>query len=188
MKKLFTFPMITMLVACGGAPTQNIVRGQIDDNTKFKIAPVSVEIESLCPAPSYPDSQKLGAIFQKMISDEFCAKQACTNKAGDNVVDIAIRIKYHRVFQGEGFACSESFSQSTMQWAADFTKNGVVLSNGEYSGVLTPSFGLFGNIGRIATQLSFTGGPEEEMNNIKAMTTGKNGISEGLSKTIDKLK
>jgi hypothetical protein len=73
---------------------------------------------------------------------------------------------------GERVSCSESFASADISYQFNLTKGGKVFYQSQQRGPFVPSRGVFGNLGRIATQLSFSGGPENEKADLEYLMPG----------------
>lgn len=73
---------------------------------------------------------------------------------------------------GEAVACSESYAASSVIYSFDLSKNGDIFYTRSQSPSLVPARGFFNNLGRIATQLTFSGSPEQEKADLEYLTAG----------------
>lgn len=159
---------ILTLAACAGpAWKQNIT-----PNTRYKINPVKVELNSFCPAPSFMTEPQLQQAFDNGIKKAFCARHKCTDKITPDTVVMDIFVEYHRTFMGEGFACNESYAGSDVMYSFDLSQNDTVFYHRPQTQPLAPARGFLGNMGRIATQLSFSGGPDQEKDDLNYLAPG----------------
>lgn len=160
MKKLLILALPALLAACGGNRSW---QSNITPETEFKIESVNVTLNSKCPAPSFMTEKQLTDRFARTIRNEFCKHRTCTDKVGKNTVVMTINVNYTRTMMGEAVSCSESYGGVTATYDFILKKDGEEFLVRMISEKLAPSRGVVGNLGRIATNLSFTGGPENEM-------------------------
>ncbi|MCL1785966.1 MAG: hypothetical protein FWG39_02340 [Alphaproteobacteria bacterium] len=177
MKKLVILALPVALAACGGGASW---RDNITPDTNFKIESANVNLESKCPAPGFMTQGQLADEFTRGINKTFCAVKTCVAKADENTVTVIPRVDYKRTMMGEAVSCSESFAGSSMAYGFDLKKNGEIFYSRQPSGNWNPDRGMFGNLGRIATQLSFTGGVENEKSDVTEH------LAPGLGKQIAK--
>lgn len=177
-KTFLSLIAITGLTACAGTPQW---KNNITPESEYKINSVKTEIKSLCPAPNFMTEKEISDEFAKTVKKTFCEKNKCTDVINSNTVVMDINLKYHRTFMAEVVSCSESFAVADISYSFDLKKDGHVFYSRPQVGPFAPQRGLFGNLGRIATQLSFTGGPDKEKSDLEYLMPGVAGkISEDL--------
>ncbi len=156
------------LTACSGpAWKQNIT-----EESNFKINSVKTELNSKCHAPNFMTESQLNEEFADSIKKSFCAQHHCVDTITSDTIVMDVFLEYQRAFMGEAISCSESYAASNVSYSYTLSKNGQEFYKRPQSEVLVPARGFFGNIGRIATQLTFTGGPEQEKNDMEYMKAG----------------
>jgi len=164
----------TMLAACGTGGRKTLDAAHVTPQTKYVVKDAKVTLTSLCEGKSYPDEKQLSKIFTDKIKENFCKDKKCETKAaeGADVIEIDTTIAFKRTFMGEAFHCNESYGLSTVDYSYELSKGGKPVFTSEPSGEIFINKGFFGNAGRIATQLSATGTPEDELKDINSFAAG----------------
>lgn len=183
-KMLFIVPVILLSACAGKSQMQTFMEANTDADTKYFVQDPSVKLTDVCPSTGFMTESELISEFSKQIKTVVCNEKKCAENAkSDNVIVIAPKIEYRKTFMGEGVSCNESYANSSTKYSFDLIKGGKVVYTKPMSNELVPQRSVFGNLGRIATQLSFSGGPENEKNDIGNHT---NGIAERILEDLNK--
>jgi hypothetical protein len=173
------FATALLLAGCAGAPEW---KKNIAPDSEYKINSVKTKLSEKCPAPNFMTEKQLSDEFAKTIMKTFCEKKKCVDKVAPDTIVMDINLSYGRTMMGEGISCGESYAMSSISYRIDLKKGGEVFYNGDMKGPFVPQRGLFGNLGRIATQLSFSGGPDNEKADLEYLMPG---IAKQIASDLD---
>jgi hypothetical protein len=171
MKKIIIAALV--LGACAN-PRAAALKGKVDSDTKYKLEDVKVSLESKCEAGGFPDEAGITETYTKKAREKFCMARECTDNPSAGDITVSANVVHKRVFMGEGFGCGSnpSYGHASMRYSYELKQDGAVLYSKELSEEYVPNRGLFGNIGRIATQISFTGDADNELDDIDYLSSG----------------
>jgi hypothetical protein len=163
----------SLLLAACASRKEIALKENTTPDTKWKIESIDVKLDKKCDVAGYPDQAAISKLFNEKVKEKFCKIKECTQAPKADDVGVAVSATYKRTFMGEGFFCRENpgFAIGSIIFSYDLSKNGVSFYHGDLP-ALAPNRGMFGNIGRIGTQLSSTGGVEEEADDIEYLTGG----------------
>ena len=174
MKKIIMAVSVIALAACS---SESALRTAMETHggteQKYYVENTEMTISDACPSTGFMTEQELSDAFTKDIKAAFCETKTCTEdiKTKDVIVLIP-KVNYRKVFMGEGIACNESYANNVMRYSFDLKKNGEIIHTEQTSDELVPGHGLISGYGRIFTQLSFSGGPDEEKTDVAKQTAG----------------
>ncbi len=156
------------LTACAGPSWKQ----NITPDSKYKINSIKTELNSACPAPNFMTETQLNDAFADGIKKSFCGRKKCVETITPDTIVMDIFVEYTRAFMGEAIACSESYGASNVSYSFTLSKGDDEFYTRPQTEPMAPSRGLFSNFGRIATQLTFSGGPEQEKADVEYMKVG----------------
>lgn len=179
MKKILTIILIPLLAACAGTNPKRVTQdGQtwIDKETKYYVENVDVKLKSVCPqGDEYQSAADVSKAFDTKIKQYVCEFGTCTDsKKGDNVVVVSVNGTFERILmdqESDGTCPYRGYAGGKINFSYDLIKGET-----KYAAQSEPHIeakrSVFGNLGRIASKLSFTGGHDHEMNDIDSMSKG----------------
>lgn len=163
-----------LLASCSSTKEPSLLsKGLVNDSTTYFVSDVKVNLEERCKEETkgfYPNEKELSKLYTTYFKDEFCSDKKCVNVMSSNTVKVNIAVTQRRIMQAEGFFCNHHFGVNSYDYSINMSKNvnGIEkeIENKVVKNVVV-DMGLFRNIGRIFTQLTFTGDRENEQKEIK---------------------
>ena len=160
------------LTACGGGIKNQAWNDNIKSDSQFYIRSVDTNIVTKCPdKEGYMTATAISDQLKPAIRDAVCAQKKCTDKIDANTIVMDVHVNYARSFMGEPISCL-SYQAVNISYTFTLERGGVVFYTRPASAQLAPSRGVFGNLGRIATQLSFTGDTDNEKADLEYIVPG----------------
>ena len=167
-----------LLASCASTNNDSLYnKGLIDDNTSYFVNDIKVDLQQRCVEENkgfYPDAKELSKIYTESFKNKFCSEKKCVNTVNNNTVKLNIKINQFRVMMGEGFACNKHFGSNRYDYVLTATKNinGVEKEIFEETKTnLNVNMGLFANLSKIFSQITFSGDRETEFKEVSAFSS-----------------
>lgn len=135
----------------------------------YRIGNVSVKLQQAVVNAEFPDEAALKEVFTALLQKDM-ERQGLLAGAGDEALEVDFDINYQRAFMGEAFGFAKGWASSEFDYASRLRRADQALADYR-SPRYVVNKGLVGNLMKIGKQLTASGTPADEQEEIAVYAT-----------------